>query len=94
LLESGTGAVHAINERISNVWRRRGGHALGRGARLGIALLILSGCMFIATRFGLVALIAQGYRHLAWLILLVYVAPVLTIGVYKLWRGTAAQEAT
>ena len=94
LLESGTGAVHAINERIGNAWRRRGGHTLGRGARLSIALLILSGCMFMAARFGLVALIANGYRLLAAIILLVYVLPVLTIGVYKLWRGTTAQETT
>jgi uncharacterized membrane protein YkvI len=94
LLESGTGAVHAINERIGNAWRRRGGQTLGRGARLAIALVILSGCMFMATRFGLVALIANGYRLLAAIILLVYVVPVLSIGVYKLWRGTAAQEAS
>ena len=50
--------------------------------------------MFLATRFGLVALIANGYRLLAAIFLLVYVLPVLTIGVYKLRRGTAAQETT
>ncbi len=48
LLESGTGAVHAINERIGNAWQRRDGHTLGRGARLAIALVILTGCMFLA----------------------------------------------
>jgi uncharacterized membrane protein YkvI len=93
LLESGTGAVHAINERL-NAWRRRHGHTLGRGARLTIALVILTGCMFLATRFGLVALIANGYRLLAAIFLLVYVLPVLTIGIYKLRRGTAALETT
>ncbi len=92
LLESGTGAVHAINERLGNAWRRRHGHSLGHGARLSIALVILSGCMLLATRFGLVALIAHGYRLLAAVFLIVYVLPVLTIGVYKLWRGTARQE--
>src|SRR4029077_16810626 len=78
LLESGTGSVHAINERIGNAWRRRQGHSLGRGARLAIALVILTGCMFVAARFGLVALIANGYRLLAAIFLLVYVLPVLT----------------
>ncbi len=91
LLESGTGAVHAINERIGNAWQRRAGHTLGRNARLAIALLILGGCMFVARRFGLVALIANGYRVLAAIILLVFVVPVLTIGTYKLWRGSAAE---
>jgi uncharacterized membrane protein YkvI len=91
LLESGTGAVHAINERIGNAWHRRG-HELGRNARLAIALVILCGCMFIATRFGLVALIAHGYRLLAAIFLLVYVLPVLTLGVFRLARGNL--EAT
>ena len=94
LLESGTGSVHAINERIGNAWRRRHGHSLGRGARLAIALVILTGCMFLAARFGLVALIANGYRLLAAMFLLVYVLPVLTIGIFKLRRGPARQETT
>ena len=94
LLESGTGAVHAINERLGNAWRRRHGHTLGRAARVAIALVILTGCMFLAARFGLVALIAHGYRLLAAVFLIVYVLPVLTIGLYKLWRGTARQVIT
>lgn len=94
LLESGSGAVHAINERIGNAWRRRHGHSLGRGARLAIALGILTGCMFLAARFGLVVLIANGYRLLAAVFLLVYVLPVLTIGLYKLWHGTARLKST
>jgi uncharacterized membrane protein YkvI len=86
LLESGTGAVHAINERIGNAWRRRSGLPLGRSARLGVALAILGGCMLLAQRFGLVTLIAKGYRALAWIFLLVYVLPLLTIGLARLRR--------
>jgi uncharacterized membrane protein YkvI len=40
--------------------------------------------VFIAVRIGLVALIAQGYRALAVTLLLVFVAPLLTIGVWRL----------
>jgi uncharacterized membrane protein YkvI len=95
LLESGTGAVHAINERIGNAWRRRRGTPLGRAARLAIALAILSGCMLLAQRFGLVTLIARGYRALAAIFLLVYVAPLLTVGLARLWRReTLSQEIT
>jgi uncharacterized membrane protein YkvI len=85
LLESGTGAVHAINERIDKAWRAQRGEPLGRAARLSIALAILAGCMLLAERFGLVTLIAKGYRALAAVILLVYVLPLLTIGVFRLW---------
>jgi uncharacterized membrane protein YkvI len=92
LLESGTGAVHAINERVSRAWSRRRHAPLGRAARLGIALAILSGCMLVAERFGLVTLIARGYRALAVIFLLVYVLPLLSIGVFRLWRGRVALQ--
>lgn len=87
LLESGTGSVHAINERISAVWTARHGHPLGRGARLGIALGILTVCMFVAQRFGLVTLIAKGYRALAVVFLLIYVLPLFTVGITRLSRS-------
>lgn len=90
LLESGTGAVHAINERIAEVWRRRRGVDLSYRARGALAAALLVGCIFIAGRFGLVALIGSGYRILAGVILAVYVAPLLTIGLIRLTRGPPA----
>ncbi len=89
LLESGAGSVHAINERIDKAWRARRGAPLSHAARLGIALVLLVGCMLLAGRFGLVALIANGYRALAYILLVVYVLPLLTFGVARLWRSRA-----
>jgi len=86
LLESGAGSVHAINERISGAIESRGRPALTPGARAVIGAIILAGCMFVAGRIGLVDLIASGYRFLAWLFLIVFVAPLLTIGVWRLLR--------
>ncbi len=86
LLESGTGAVHAINERVDKAWRLARGAPLTRGARLGIALALLVCCMLLADRFGLVALIARGYRALAAIFLVVYVLPLLTFGVARIVR--------
>jgi uncharacterized membrane protein YkvI len=40
--------------------------------------------MLVAQRFGLVTLIAKGYRALALIFLLVYVLPLLTVGVARL----------
>ena len=84
LLESGTGAVHAINERVAKAWQVRRGATLSNRARLGIALALLIGCMFLADRFGLVALIANGYRALAYIFLAVYVLPLMTLGLWRL----------
>lgn len=88
LLESGTGAVHAINERIASAWKSRHGTTLGRGRRALIASVLLVACMVVADRFGLVALIATGYRSLAYMLIAVFVVPLLTIGVFRLTRST------
>lgn len=87
LLESGTGSVHAINERIAAVWRRRGAADLGPVARAAVASVLLIGCIFVADRVGLVALIGSGYRLLAYVLLAVYVVPLMTFGLVKLARS-------
>lgn len=92
LLESGTSAVHAINERIDAAWEARKGTELSHRARLAIGLALLALCMFAAGRFGLVALIANGYRALAYIFLAVFVLPLLTIGVWKIYRNERAAE--
>ena len=94
LLESGVGAIHAINERVSGVVEARGRPPLGTGARAAIGAVILIGCMFVAARIGLVDLIASGYRFLAWLFLIVFVAPLLTIGVWRLLRPAPVRMET
>ncbi|HEY2678171.1 MAG TPA: hypothetical protein VGI65_14460 [Steroidobacteraceae bacterium] len=86
LLESGTGCVHAINERVAEAYRARGGQTLPRSIRLWITAALLLGSIFLAARFGLVTLIAKGYRGLAYLFLCVFVLPVLTIGLRQLVR--------
>ena len=86
LLESGTSSVHAINERINHVVRAHRGEPLSRRARLAIALVLLVGCMFLASRFGLVALIATGYRALAYALLATFILPLVTIGIWQLSR--------
>jgi uncharacterized membrane protein YkvI len=87
LLESGTSSVHAINERIDHAWQTRRGQPLTHRARLAIALVLLVGCMFLASRFGLVALIANGYRALSYILLATFILPLVTIGVWQLWRS-------
>jgi uncharacterized membrane protein YkvI len=94
LLESGTGAVHAVNERIASSYRRRRGVELPNALRLLAAGIVLIGSIFIANRFGLVTLIARGYRGLAYLILTLYVAPLMTYGVWQLWRRYRAERNT
>jgi uncharacterized membrane protein YkvI len=87
LLECGTGMVHAVNERLAQSWRARRNDAVPRALRLAVTLLLLIVSIFLAGRFGLVTLIARGYRVLAWVFLCVYVLPVLTFGLWRLTRA-------
>lgn len=91
LLESGTGAVHAINERIANLWRLKNRGEIGPKARGIVAVSLLIVCMFIAQRFGLVALIATGYRVLAIVLIAIYVVPLLTVGIYRLTQRSVVR---
>jgi len=86
LLESGTGCVHAFNERVAEAYAARQGRSLSTIARLSITGALLLGSIFLAARFGLVTLIARGYRGLAYLFLGIFVLPVMTLGVRQLRR--------
>lgn len=91
LLESGSGAVHAINERIAHA---SGGRIVLRPAtRALIAVALLIPCMLIADRIGLVTLIASGYRAIAWLLILLYVLPLLVMVAFRAVRPAALPEA-
>ncbi len=93
LLESGTGIIHAINERIAAGRHTARGRPLPESARFMLATLLLVISIFIADRVGLVALIAKGYRALAYTALLVYVLPLMTYGVWVLGTRQALERS-
>jgi uncharacterized membrane protein YkvI len=93
LLESGTGGAHAINERIARAWRARRGRELSTRARLAFTGTLLLVAIFLADRFGLVTLIARGYRALGYILIGVYVLPLMTYGVWRLVRREARASA-
>jgi uncharacterized membrane protein YkvI len=93
LLQSGVSAVHAFNERVDGAWRRGRGKPIGPRMRLGISLGLLAGCMFLADRFGLVALIGSGYRFFAYVLLVVLVLPLCTIGVARIIKSARERQA-
>ena len=84
LVESGAGAINAINERLSNAPWRRGRAGLSPRLRVASSVGILTIASFVATEFGLIALIASGYRALAYLIILIFVVPLFTLGIRTL----------
>lgn len=91
LLESGTGAAHAINERLAGAFQARLGRTFGVRARALCALVLLVFCMVLADRVGLVRLIADGYRLLAYALIALYVIPLAAVSLAGRIRRPAFQ---
>lgn len=86
LVECSVGFVQAFNARI-DAYNARRGRATSRALRFLVPAALTTGSIFLASGVGLVALIAHGYRWMAYATLLVFVVPLFTIGVARLWRG-------
>ncbi|PQA86065.1 YkvI family membrane protein [Hyphococcus luteus] len=82
-VETGTGIVHAVNQRVASALAEKN---LGfpHWARLGIAAVMLGAAVYLARAVGLIDLIAKGYGALSYAFIVVVVAPLLTVGVYKI----------
>jgi len=81
LIETGTGFVHAVNERIQSTLRAKGKEFFSWQRALVALTLLLIG-LAIST-FGLIKLIAKGYGSISWGFLIVYTIPLMTYGLYK-----------
>jgi len=80
-IETGSGMIHAINERIAGVMETAGKTLSGRNRAL-VAIGMLVGALLMS-RFGIIDLIAKGYDGLAWMYMIILVLPLFTIGLWK-----------
>ena len=82
-MESGIAMVHSVNERIASL-RHESGNQLSRYQRVIIAIVLLVASIYLATSIGLVDLIGKGYGTLTYLMLAVYVLPLLVRGAWQI----------
>ena len=83
LVQTGVGLIHSVNERIASTLHHRDKTMPGL-ARAMVATCMLLVAIVMASRFGLVTLIAKGYGMLTFGFIAVFVVPVLTIGIYRI----------
>jgi uncharacterized membrane protein YkvI len=93
LLECSVGFVQALMARV-DVHNERRGRLTPPALRIIVPAVVTVGSVFIAANVGLVDLIAKGYRLMAYAVLLIYIAPLLTVGLIRLWRGSALPRPT
>ena len=84
LIESGTGMIHAFNERVAGVFAERR-LVMPTTLRPAVALLLLMAAAAMAP-LGLKNLVAKGYGSATWGVIFCYVLPVLTVGAWKIWN--------
>lgn len=87
-IETGTGMIHAFNERLASGLRALG-RTLPPYARPVIAGGLLVSALLMS-RWGIIDLIAVGYGAMTWVFIVVLAIPLLTVGAWKVFGpGTA-----
>ena len=84
LIQTGTGFIHGVNERIQHTLAARG-REFPDWQRPVIAVALLALSLGLA-RFGIIALVARGYGWMSWAIFAIYFVPLMTVGLYKIAR--------
>lgn len=92
LVDTGVALLHAINERVAKTFEERQ-RPMPRALRPALAVGSMLLAVYAASAVGLVELIAKGYGTLTWLFLAVYVLPLMTWGVWLLWRRPQRLDA-
>ncbi len=85
LLETGVGMVNALEERAASAARSRG-RELPPLVRVGIGALVVIGSGTLAARLGLIDLIARGYGLFGYVMLILFVLPLVLIGSYRIFK--------
>jgi len=85
-IETGTGMIHGFNERIAGVMEEHG-KTMSHWLRLAVAGILLVGAIWLADRFGLVALISRGYGLTTWAFWILFLLPILIVGTRRIFAA-------
>jgi uncharacterized membrane protein YkvI len=86
LVKTGVGLLHGLNERFARAAVDRG-RAMPRALRPVLALGIMVIAVFVASSFGIINLIGQGYRYSSYFFLLVFLLPLMLRGAWLVVRS-------
>jgi uncharacterized membrane protein YkvI len=92
-VETGTALIHGVNERLDHAFAEKG-IRMPNWMRPAVALGILFLAVVIADAIGLTGLVAQGYGTITWGFIVIFFIPLLTWGVYLIWRADRREAHT
>ena len=85
LIETSTCVIHALLGRINVEITELNKKELSRKKQAIVTVVILvSACLM--SKFGIIALIEKGYTAISYAFMVLYLVPILTIGVYKILK--------
>ncbi len=85
-IETSTALIHSVNERIAVSYEHKN-ILMPRFMRPVIAFVILFSAIVLATKFGIVNLISQGYGTLTYIFIILIIVPLFTIGMWKILKA-------
>jgi uncharacterized membrane protein YkvI len=90
-IETGAGILQGINERIDGYLAETRGTIMRPRSRAVIAVsaILVSAALSL---IGITDLIAKGYGTMAWGFLVVYVLPLMTLGIYQLYASAGIAD--
>jgi len=91
LVDTGVTLLHALNERAANAFAERRQRPMPRALRPVLAVGVMLIAVYAASAVGLIELIARGYGSLTWYFLAIYVLPLMTWGLWWLWRRSRTE---
>lgn len=83
LIETSTGIIHAAVERVNTGLREMNKPPMSNKQTVVLTVIVLVGSMFLS-KVGIIDLIATVYGLLGKIFLVIYVLPLVTVGVYKI----------
>lgn len=86
LIETATGLIHALTDRISDTLKE-----LGRRPLTGVQSALISGAVLagaaLLSQVGIIELVAVGYTAMAYVFLALFALPLVTVGLYRILAG-------
>lgn len=91
LIETSTGIIHAALERVNNGLKEAHKPPMTGKQRQILTIIVLVGSM-VLSKVGIIDLIATVYNALSYAFLAIYVLPLITVGVYKIFKLRKAEK--
>ena len=91
LIETSTGIIHAALERVNNGLKEAHKPPMTGKQQAILTIIVLVGSM-VLSKVGIIDLIAMVYNALSYAFLAIYVLPLITVGVYKIFKLRKAEK--